>query len=565
MNGSPAFIRKSVHHHPSTAPHMKLTSYRLAVALLLLITVLARPAAAQVNMTMQEATVRILCPQPDPQGGPGFNVSRMQLPDGSIFAEVPCSMGTGFVISKDGYIVSNNHVVAPEESQEVPNKRVLVVQKIGPRYLMHKANVLWQSANRDLAIVQCPQLKATPLPLLLDEAKATASEEVFSMGFPGITDVSVEDYNRVKAIRSMLIEQEAQAAMAEKQKKLRRPLTQKEIDDAYRNAANSLGQVTVEFFELMAALDAVVRQADPAATTWDVTNVVDRKSLWKNYFTPTVTKGNIEQITRRHGRMGVGYPDILTMQHSCAVKHGNSGGPLLNAGGQVLGVVGDGMADSSSGDHEEVAWAIASNEMQGWLDTNHVGYITAQEWRKPQSLPVKIVIAIALAVAVAIVALIIGLVKFNQKPSFTTILRDPRMAKALGTTHSRLVEVADSVAEKTGVVPLPGFGKWQLAGRTPKGESVRLEITDVMFASNNSRLVLGRTAELCHVVVNDSSVSKQHASLRKEGDRFLVADRNSSNRTAVNGQFNTKVFDEVPLKEGDTLTLGEVRLDFSKI
>ncbi len=165
----------------------------------------------------------------------------------------------------------------------------------------------------------------------------------------------------------------------------------------------------------------------------------------------------------------------------------------------------------------------------------------------------------------AIVALIIGLVKFNQKPSFTTILRDPRMAKALGTTHSRLVEVADSVAEKTGVVPLPGFGKWQLAGRTPKGESVRLEITDVMFASNNSRLVLGRTAELCHVVVNDSSVSKQHASLRKEGDRFLVADRNSSNRTAVNGQFNTKVFDEVPLKEGDTLTLGEVRLDFSKI
>ncbi|MEI9893408.1 MAG: FHA domain-containing protein [Chthoniobacter sp.] len=94
---------------------------------------------------------------------------------------------------------------------------------------------------------------------------------------------------------------------------------------------------------------------------------------------------------------------------------------------------------------------------------------------------------------------------------------------------------------------------------------MRLEITDVMFASNNSRLVLGRTAELCHVVVNDSSVSKQHASLRKEGDRFLVADRNSSNRTAVNGQFNTKVFDEVPLKEGDTLTLGEVRLDFSKI
>jgi pSer/pThr/pTyr-binding forkhead associated (FHA) protein len=65
-------------------------------------------------------------------------------------------------------------------------------------------------------------------------------------------------------------------------------------------------------------------------------------------------------------------------------------------------------------------------------------------------------------------------------------------------------------------------------------------------------------------VINDDSVSKQHAHIRKDGERFLVADRNSSNRTAVNGRFNENVFDEVPFKEGDTLTLGEVRLDFGR-
>jgi hypothetical protein len=111
---------------------------------------------------------------------------------------------------------------------------------------------------------------------------------------------------------------------------------------------------------------------------------------------------------------------------------------------------------------------------------------------------------------------------------------------------------------------LPSGTKWQLVGRTPGGRALRLEVTDAMFASNGNRIVLGRTAELCHVVIDDGSVSKQHAQIRREGDNLMVADRNSSNGTAVNGQFNRRPFDEVPLREGDTLTLGEVKLDFTK-
>jgi len=111
---------------------------------------------------------------------------------------------------------------------------------------------------------------------------------------------------------------------------------------------------------------------------------------------------------------------------------------------------------------------------------------------------------------------------------------------------------------------LPAGTKWQLVGRTPGGRTLRLEITAAMFAGNGNRLVLGRTAELCHVVVDDGSVSKQHAQIRSEGGNLMVADRNSSNGTAVNGQFNARPFDEVPLKDGDTLTLGEVKLDFTK-
>jgi hypothetical protein len=121
-----------------------------------------------------------------------------------------------------------------------------------------------------------------------------------------------------------------------------------------------------------------------------------------------------------------------------------------------------------------------------------------------------------------------------------------------------------SIKQVSGPALPPGAAKWQLVGRTPGGRALRLEVTDAMFASNGNRIVLGRTAELCHVVIDDGSVSKQHAQIRKEGSSLLVADRNSSNGTAVNGQFSRQPFNEVPLREGDTLTLGEVKLDFTK-
>ena len=104
-----------------------------------------------------------------------------------------------------------------------------------------------------------------------------------------------------------------------------------------------------------------------------------------------------------------------------------------------------------------------------------------------------------------------------------------------------------------------------MAGRTPEGAALRLDLNETLFASNGNRLVIGRTAELCHLLIDTKSVSKQHAQIRLEGGVFKIADRNSSNGTAVNGQFCRAPFDEVPLKESDTVTLGDVKLDFNKV
>jgi hypothetical protein len=85
-----------------------------------------------------------------------------------------------------------------------------------------------------------------------------------------------------------------------------------------------------------------------------------------------------------------------------------------------------------------------------------------------------------------------------------------------------------------------------------------------MFSRNSSRLILGRSGELCDLVISDDSVSRQHAEICKNEAGFEVADRNSSNGTAVNGIFTGKPFQKIALKPGDTLTLAQVKLNFSR-
>jgi predicted component of type VI protein secretion system len=112
--------------------------------------------------------------------------------------------------------------------------------------------------------------------------------------------------------------------------------------------------------------------------------------------------------------------------------------------------------------------------------------------------------------------------------------------------------------------PRPAAG-WKLTGRSPSnGRTLQVDFNESLFARHGGLLIIGRSPDLCHLVLETDDVSRQHAQIRKDGSRFLIADRNSSNRTAVNGKFTGAPFAEVPLVEGDTLTFGEVKVEFGR-
>jgi adenylate cyclase len=66
---------------------------------------------------------------------------------------------------------------------------------------------------------------------------------------------------------------------------------------------------------------------------------------------------------------------------------------------------------------------------------------------------------------------------------------------------------------------------------------------------------LGRSSDN-EIVLNDFSVSRKHAVIRREKDHYVVQDQNSTNGIKVNGRFVT----QSPLEPGDVLTIGTFSL-----
>ncbi|HEY0711328.1 MAG TPA: FHA domain-containing protein, partial [Polyangia bacterium] len=78
------------------------------------------------------------------------------------------------------------------------------------------------------------------------------------------------------------------------------------------------------------------------------------------------------------------------------------------------------------------------------------------------------------------------------------------------------------------------------------------------FSLDRPSLVIGRTPEN-DIVLNHKSISRHHAKIIRDGEKYIVVDLESANGVRVNGA----EFERVELQSGDTLELGHVRMKFT--
>lgn len=216
----------------------------------------------------------------------------------------------------------------------------------------------------------------------------------------------------------------------------------------------------------------------------------------------TVTKGIISKQFRREQNQR-GYE---VYQHDAALSGGNSGGPLVNANGEVIGV----NTWVTSGEYADGGNATIAQELASFLGGKSVPYSTgsAAVSEPLDNVPVEpeksgfpmTIVIIAAAVVVAAAAVVIVVMARKKKT--------PAPAQYNGAPAA-----SASVAVITGV-------KGIMANRS--------------FNVNGS-IVIGRNAQKCDVSfpVDAKGVSGVHCQIRQANGGYEIIDCGSSNGTYI--------------------------------
>lgn len=89
------------------------------------------------------------------------------------------SLGSGFIISADGFVVTNNHVVAPNERATL--EEITVTMPDGVEY---EADLVGADAASDLAVLKIKSNKSFPFVKFGDSAQARPGDWVMAIGNP---------------------------------------------------------------------------------------------------------------------------------------------------------------------------------------------------------------------------------------------------------------------------------------------------------------------------------------------------------------------------------------------
>jgi pSer/pThr/pTyr-binding forkhead associated (FHA) protein len=122
----------------------------------------------------------------------------------------------------------------------------------------------------------------------------------------------------------------------------------------------------------------------------------------------------------------------------------------------------------------------------------------------------------------------------------------------------------DAALDAAPTIPVRSLAEQGLVpGQAPGMAPARLVVVTTNLAGtefllDRPSLVIGRTPEN-DIVLNHKSISRHHAKVIRDGDKYIVVDLESANGVRVNGS----EFERVELKSGDTLELGHVRLRFT--
>ena len=291
------------------------------------------------------------------------------------------------------------------------------------------------------------------------------------------------------------------------------------------------------------------------------------KSMLSNFAESTITKGIVGRTVTVSTTESSGV-QIDVLQHSAQINSGNSGGPLFNGCGSLIGVnTAKALGQIEMKDDrfflnssEGVYWAVGSETLAKVLQSQNIkftrvdtdcqnGPIAASEPTAnngTDSNPL-LIVAVILAVGMSIFAIVF-------------VNRIQRRGEGRAVRPERNIPVDRDLKFSSTQSKLAS--KWIFKGSTSEGQPVHLVLRKNQF-DGQQRVLIGRDERICALAIDDSSVSRHHARLEYRSDQLFICDLDSRNGTRVN---EDRVGSQGKLLSPPcTLTLGTVVLNVTSV
>jgi hypothetical protein len=237
----------------------------------------------------------------------------------------------------------------------------------------------------------------------------------------------------------------------------------------------------------------------------------------------SVTIGSVSRLINAawHENM----PKFRIIQHSSELNSGNSGGPLINVCGQVVGINTIKTSLEASINRGEIIsgvfYASHISSLIEVLTAKTISFNQITTACTPEENAESNIVIIIIIIILAILVILLSFSRSHQAQ----------------WKHNTTIEKKSS----------------NISG---------IDNSNIHFTINQAQafaLIIGRSAKLSELVIDNKTISRCHARISYKQNQLYIEDMNSLNGTKLNN-ITLTAFKPIKLNSGNILTLGKVRL-----